>query len=110
MAAFSHRISRRSRKIRPSHVVEWLIETDAITEGKNAIAQNAEVLEQKANDKWEGVTIHGQHKDRYGLSLKPELYRKLRAVASSVKTSASEVIEWTVREDGIKKMNKRLGQ
>lgn len=110
IAALGHRMSTGTRKMRPSHIVEMLIETDAIAVGTNAIASHTEEIERASVDKWEGVTLHGQHKIRYGLSLKSELYRILRDRAALVKTSASEVIEWTIREDGITKMNQKLGE
>lgn len=110
MAAFSYRLSTGCRKTRPSHIVERLVETDAIALGAAAIKSHASQLEQKAVEKWEGVTIHGQHKTRYGVMLKPELYRKLLTLASKTGTSVSELIEWTVRdENGMKTMNERMG-
>lgn len=108
LAAITHRISTGSRKTRPSHIVEWLIQTNAIAVGVDAIKSRAEELEKKAVDKWEGITIHGQHKTKYGVMLRTELYRKLRDEALKVNSSASELIEWTVREDGLDEMNRRL--
>jgi hypothetical protein len=109
LAAFSMRLATK-RPIRPSHVIEMLITTRAIEKGAAYFREKEEELKKNALRRWVGGTLHGQNKQQYGIMLKPEVYRLILKYRQNLpfEISVSELLELTIRNDGIKKMNEEL--
>lgn len=104
MAAFAQKRAT-STTTRIGQIIEQLVKTEAINLGGEAIESKRDELEKIALTKWHGATIHGERKRSFGITILPATHRALRKTAATYSTSISELIEWTVREDGIKAMN-----
>jgi hypothetical protein len=87
-----------------------LITTGAISKGVALYKEREEEFKKAALLRWGGGTLHGQNKKQYGIMLKPEVYREILKYREKLtfEISVSELLELTIRNDGIKKMNEEL--